>query len=119
MTLINLRHKAVTIPSASPIGVVEVDIKVYARAALDPTSKDPYERLSDQERELIDKIDVDAGKRLSEAERLRVRTLLARRVKLFALNPKDPVHTHLLEVELPLKEGTVPHRHAASRLCET
>ena len=38
---------------------------------------------------------------------------------MFALNPKDPVHTHLLEVELPLKEGTVPHRHAASRLGET
>ena len=70
VTLINLRHKAVTIPSASPIRVVEVDIKVYPQAALDPTRADPYERLSDQERELIDKIDVDAGKRLSEALRL-------------------------------------------------
>ena len=68
VTLINLEHKMVTIPSASPIGVVEADIQVYARAALDPTSADPYERLSDSERELIDKIDVGAGQRLSEAQ---------------------------------------------------
>jgi hypothetical protein len=66
VTLIDLKHKVVTIPSASPIGVVEADIQVYARAALDPTSADPYEQLSDRERELIDKIDVDAVKRLSD-----------------------------------------------------
>ena len=41
VTLINLKHRVVTIPSASPIGVVEADIQVYARAALDPTSADP------------------------------------------------------------------------------
>jgi hypothetical protein len=63
---------------------------------------------------------VDAGKRLSETQRLRVRTLLARHIKVFALNPKDPVHTHLLGGRATYQGGgTVPRLYAGSRLSET
>ena len=44
--------------------------------------------------------------------------MVARNIKAFATDPKNPTKTHLMEVELPLKPDAVPHRHAASRVGE-
>jgi hypothetical protein len=35
--------------------------------------------------------------------------LLAKRIDAFAVDPKVPNRTHLIEVELPLNPGAVPH----------
>ena len=95
-----------------------IDYEVKAPGAINPGSDDAYERLSVDQRAIIDSISVDEQQRLTEAQRLRVRSLLAKHIRAFAMNPKHPAHTHLLEVELPLIEGSKPHRHAASRHAE-
>ena len=115
---INIEHRSVTIPAASPVARCLVDYEVKPAGALDLSSDDPYERLSEEQRVIIDSVPLDAQDRLTEAQRLLVRSLLAKHTRAFAINPKDPAHTHLMEVELPLKEDAVPHRHGASRLGE-
>ena len=118
VTLLNAKHRQVTVPASSPVARLEVGCEVSQAGALDPTATDLYERLSEDERKLVDSVSVDPSDRLSVEQKRRVRDLLARHSRVFALNPKSPAHTHLMEVELPLKEGAVPHRHAASRLGE-
>ena len=113
--LINVLHRPTTIPSSAPIARCLIDYEVKAPGAINPGSDDAYERLSVDQRAIIDSISVDEQQRLTEAQRLRVRSLLSKHIRAFAMNPKDPAHTHLLEVELPLIEGSKPHRHAASR----
>ena len=82
-------------------------------------ASDPYSRLTKEQKECIDKVEIDPDNVLyTEEQRLRVRQLLARFHTIFALDPKNPKQTHLTQVELPLKEGAVPHRHAASKLGE-
>eukprot|EP00962_Isochrysis_galbana_P044826 scaffold17482_cov90-Isochrysis_galbana.AAC.2 len=69
---------------------------------------------------MLDSAVIDPNGELTLEQKDQVRQLLARRIDAFALNPKDPSHTHLVEVELPLNPGSwssvVPHRHAPSRL---
>jgi len=65
---------------------------------------------------MLDSAVIDPNGELTLEQKDQVRQLLARRIDAFALNPKDPSHTHLVEVELPLNPGVVPHRHAPSRL---
>ena len=113
--LINVLHRATTIPASAPVARCLIDYEVKAPGALDPGSGDAYERLSADQRATIDSIAVDEHSRLTPEQRLRVRALLAKHIRAFAMNPKDPAHTHLLEVELPLIEGAKPHRHAAAR----
>ena len=67
---------------------------------------------------MLDAIVIDPDKRLSPEQLLRVRQLVAQHIEAFALDAKNPTKTHLMEVELPLKPGAVPHRHSASRLGE-
>ena len=114
--VINTQHKAVTIPASSPLAHLTVEFEVSVRGAIDPSSGDPYEKLSAEERALVDSVVVDPEGRLTAEQTRRVRTLLAHHIEAFAMNPKKPTHTHLMNVELPLKEGAMPHRHAASRL---
>lgn len=113
---INVEHHTKTIPASSPVARCLIDYEIRPAGCLDLSSEDPYHRLSADQRAPIDSIPLDAQGRLSELQRQKVRSLLAKHIRAFALNPKDPAHTHLMEVELPLKEGAVPHRHAASRL---
>ena len=114
--VINTEHKAVTIPASSPLAHLTVEFEVKVQGALDVSSGDPYKRLSSEHRKLIDSIVIDPESRLTKDQLYRVRALLAMNIEAFAINPKDPTHTHVMDVRLPLKEGAVPHRHAASRL---
>ena len=118
VTLLNINRRQVTVPAASPVARLEVGYEVSQAGALDPTASDPYERLSEAERSLVDSVKLDPDNRLSTDQLRRVRSLLARHHRVFAMNPKSPSHTHLMEVELPLKSDAVPHRHSASRLGE-
>ena len=124
VSILNASHKTKHIPAFSPVARILVEFEILVADAIDINSDEPYKRLSAAQRRLIDDVQVDRrqdgepANLLSEDQRRRVRDLLARRIKAFAIDPKDPTHTHLMEVELPLKEGAVPHRHAASRLGE-
>ena len=59
---------------------------------------------------------MDPDGRLNDTQRKLVRKMLVRHIRAFAMDPKKPTHTHLMDVELELKEGVAPHRHAAARL---
>eukprot|EP00962_Isochrysis_galbana_P039648 scaffold14247_cov140-Isochrysis_galbana.AAC.3 len=87
------------------VGLLGLLIRIFvcaASACADP--RKPSEKLTAEKLEML------------PAQKDQVRQLLARRIDAFALNPKSPSHTHLVEVELPLNPGVVPHRHAPSRL---
>jgi hypothetical protein len=114
--LINTGHHSTTVPASAPLAHLTVDYEVKRVGVLDPSSEDPYDQLSGEQRKVVDSVELDPEHRLNDEQRRRVRTLLASHYSVFALNPKSPVHTHLLEVELPLREGVQPHCHAASRL---
>ena len=64
---------------------------------------------------MINSITVDEHSRLTDDQRRRVRSLLAKHIRAFAMNPKDPAHTHLMEVELPLEEA-LPDAQLEQRL---
>jgi hypothetical protein len=64
----------------------------------------------------VDKIKDDPQNHLNADQLSAVWDLLAEFADVFAIDPKEPKHTHLLEVELELKPGAQPHRHAPSRI---
>ena len=123
LQIVNLSRHTVTLPALSPVAML--DSEYYVRGTVDPSAiaeadghQDYYSALSEAERQLVDSVVVDPGNRLSVEQKERVKQLLARHVSAFALDPKNPSKTHLMEVELPLIPGAQPHRHAASRLGE-
>ena len=120
--LINASHRAVTVGASMALARARVEYEAEVRGALDSTSEHAYERLSSADRSLIDDLEevkgLDPDGRLTEEQKNRVRDVVARRIRAFAHNPKDPAHTHLMTVKLPLKPDVVPHRHAAARLGE-
>eukprot|EP00962_Isochrysis_galbana_P030749 scaffold9993_cov101-Isochrysis_galbana.AAC.4 len=48
---------------------------------------------------MLDSAVIDPNDELTSEQKDQVRQLLARRIDAFALNPKSPSHTHLVEVE--------------------
>eukprot|EP00962_Isochrysis_galbana_P040988 scaffold14933_cov101-Isochrysis_galbana.AAC.1 len=75
----------------------------------DEDLRKPSEKLTAEKLEMLDSAVIDPNDELTTAQKEQVRQLLARRIDAFALNPKSPSHTHLVEVELPLNPGAVPH----------
>jgi hypothetical protein len=94
------------------------------RGNLDPdkvTNSDPVDYVSNltpEQRKVVEAIKIDPHNRLTPAQRERVDQMVAKHVAAFAIDPKNPSKTHLMEVELPLIPGATPHRHAASKLGE-
>ena len=108
------RHKC-TVPSLNPICGLDTEGTVISSAASTGGAPRKYEDLPDHLKEVIGKIEVDPQKRLSASQLAEVWDLIAEFADVFAVDPKEPKHTHLLEVELELKPGAQPHRHAPSR----
>ena len=54
-------------------------------------------------------MDPDPNKQLTAEQTLLVRQMLAKNIRAFAMDPKNPGHTHLLEVSLPLLPGATAH----------
>jgi hypothetical protein len=114
VTFWNTSKKVMHIPGYSPVAQVCVEHEVLVQGA--PTDEDmTYDRLSEAQQKLVDTIPVDPDNQLTVAQKLKVRDMLAKYIAVFALDPKQPGNTHVMEVELPLKPGSVPHRHAPSR----
>ena len=122
--LVNPTDKKIAIPGYSPLAML--DSEYYVRGSLRPECEDPppteegdpLARLTEAEAKLLSTVCVDPEARLSEEQTKRVRRLLAENVSAFAIDPKNPTKTHLMEVELPLKAEAMPHRHGASRVGE-
>ena len=120
--LVNRSGSRQVIPDCTPVALL--DSEYYVRGTFNPDAlkddgtTDHYAALTPELRKLVDSVDLDPDKRLSEEQRARVTQLIAKHVAAFAADPKDPSKTHLMEVELPLKPGAAPHRHPPSRLGE-
>ena len=118
VTLANPKRMPWTIPSFAPVAALDTEFQVHQVAEKASGSLDALERLTPEQKKLIDEVVLDPQGKLSPLQRHRVRCMLAENITVFAPDPKDPAHTHLMEVDLPLIEGARPHRHSASRLGE-
>ena len=119
----NEKNRARSLPAFSPVAQLEVG---YTATQL-PTQEGPRDyvkELSPEHLKLLDSIDIDkdadgaSNNQLSAEQLERVRQMLAKHIRAFAVDPKDPRHTHLMEVQLPLVEGAKPHRHPPAKLGE-
>ena len=117
ITFWNTRRRPVNIPAWSPVATIDTEFEVFDTQSNETVSL-TYDELNEAQKALVDSVRVDPENRLSSEQKLLVRNMLARNVTALALDPKDPGHTHVMEVELTLKADAVPHRHAPSRVGE-
>ena len=115
VTIWNTSRKAYHIPAYAPLAQLSVEHEILVVGAPTKDTELTYARLTKEQKELIDKIEIDRDNELTEEQKGRVRDLLAKYIAVFAIDPKDPGHTQVMEVELPLKPDAAPHRHAATR----
>eukprot|EP00962_Isochrysis_galbana_P045371 scaffold17830_cov120-Isochrysis_galbana.AAC.1 len=117
---ISARSPSITLPHMQALASLHLHVRFKIHDGYDAGDEDlrkPSEKLTAEKLEMLDSAVIDPNDELTPAQKEQVRQLLARRIDAFALiNPKSPSHTHLVEVELPLNPGAVPHRHAPSRL---
>ena len=121
--ILNLNRHAITIPAHSPVALLDTEYYVRGNVDLDAAREfasggDYYAALSPEQKAVADAVTIDPDKRLSDEQRNRVLQLVARHITAFAIDPKSPTKTHLIEVELPIIPGATPHRHAPSKLGE-
>ena len=121
--ILNTRRHHTTIPASAPLALLDSEYFVHGNLATAAGNSpvhggDYYAALDPEQQAIVDKVEIDPDKRLSPAQRELARQLVAKHVTAFAIDPKAPSKTHLLEVELPLQPGATPHRHAASKLGE-
>jgi hypothetical protein len=118
ITIVNLSEKTTAVPHLQAVASLYVRLKI-------PDGYDGYTdglsssfegKLNEEKLKLLDSAQIDPDNRLTPAQRKQVRELLAKRIDAFAVDPKMPNRTHLIEVELPLNPGAVPHRLAPSQL---
>ena len=116
VTLWNATRRQMVIPAFSAVATLSTEYQIQDSGA--PTGGAPrtYAELSPELKAIIDKITLDKQERLQPWQRTMALDLLAEFADVFALDPKSPKHTHLMEVMLELKPGSQPHRHAPSRL---
>ena len=113
--VLNVRRETVFLAEMTALATIETDILVPAKQELvDRTHT--WESLTEEQQTIINGCVIDEGGVLSPDQVKRVRNLLAAHITVFAPNPKAPGTTHFLEVELELRPGAKPHKHAPSRL---
>jgi hypothetical protein len=118
ITIVNLSEKTTTIPHLQAVASLYVRFKIHDGydGFTDGVSSSFEGKLTEEKLKLLDSAQIDPDNRLTPSQRKQVRELLAKRIDAFAVDPKMPNRTHLIEVELPLNPGAIPHRHAPSRL---
>ena len=99
---------------------IETDVYVPAQDYLQDHQY-TWDTLTEEQREILGKCEVDPDNMLSDEQKQKVKDLLAKHMTAFAgcspdTNNKRPGASHLSEVTLQLKKGAVPHRHAPARL---
>jgi hypothetical protein len=118
ITIVNLSEKTTFIPHLQAVASLYVRFKIHDGydGYTDGLSSSFEGKLTEEKLKLLDSAQIDPDNRLTPAQRKQVRELLAKHIDAFAVDPKMPNRTHLIEVELPLNLGAIPHQHAPSRL---
>ena len=106
--ILNLSRSEETI-AHSPVALLEAEYYVHGvkPGEESTTNGDYYGRLSEEQKALVDSVKIDPHNRLSVDQKQRARQLVAKHVDAFATDPKNPVKTHLMQVELTLKPDAV------------
>ena len=110
---------------AAHIPIAMLDAEYCVRGSVDPGAvkrnaqgnEDHVAALSEEQLKILEAVVVDPQGRLKPEQKEQVRQLLAKHITAFAVDPKNPTRTHLMDVELPLEDPN-PVRHAPSRLGE-
>ena len=110
----NFTHRDRSVGSLIPICQVEFETIVVhdRRSSPDDTT---WKRLPPKTRRALEKVSIDESGILSPERRARALDLVARHHAAFSTDAKVPGTTHLLEVSVDLKPGSLPFRHAPSR----
>jgi hypothetical protein len=116
VTVWNVSNRPTTLPAFSAVAAAYIEYKLHESRPQSGDTGDSVDSLTPAQLTVLDSIKLDPNEELSSEQREKVRQLLAKRIGAFALDPSDPGHTHLMEVELPLLDGATAHRHAPSRL---
>ena len=74
-----------------------------------------WNRLPPKTRRALEKVSIDESGILTPEQRAKALDLVARHHAAFSTDSKIPGPTHLLEVSVDLKPGSLPFRHAPSR----
>ena len=120
VTLINVSPRSKTIPTSTPVAILSSSWEEVRRGVLstEDLGARPWERLSAEMRKLLEEVKVDPDRNLTEAQRARIMDLLAEFSDCFALNAKQPAHTHVTEVLLPLLPGSTAARFPPAKYGE-
>ena len=119
VTIWNSARKVRHIPGFTPVAQLCVEIEVLSKDCKKGGGVvATYATLPEAHKKLVDATRIDPNGQLTEAQRMEVKDELAANIEAFALDPKAPGKTHVMRVDLPLKPGASPHRHAASRVGE-
>ena len=110
----NFTHRHRSIGSLIPVCQIDFESIVVHDRRSSP-SDTSWDRLPPKTRRALEKITVDASGILTPEQKARVFDLLARHHAAFSTDSKIPGATHLLEVSVDLKPGSLPFRHAPSR----
>ena len=110
----NFTHRDRSVGSLIPISQVEFETVVVhdRRSKPDDTT---WNRLPPKTRRALEKVSIDESGVLSPERKARALDLVARHHAAFSTDAKVPGTTHLLEVSVDLKPGSLPFRHAPSR----
>eukprot|EP00962_Isochrysis_galbana_P051970 scaffold23366_cov112-Isochrysis_galbana.AAC.13 len=117
VTVANLSEKSITLPHMQALASIHVRFKIHdGYDSEDEDPRRPSEKLTAEKLEMLDSAVIDPNDELTLEQKDQVRQLLARRIDAFALNPKNPSHTHLVEVELPLNRSILEWYHIGTPL---
>ena len=108
--VLNLTDEAITVPALSPLAELETGAEVPIAGSTGST-KDP-----ETIKKMLEGVILDPHDQLTPQQLDSARAMLVKYADAFAPDPKVPGTTHAIEVELELKEGAKPHRHAPPRL---
>ena len=110
----NFTHRDRSIGSLIPICQIEFETVVVHDRRSSPEDT-TWKRLPPKTRRALEKVSIDESGILSPERRARALDLVARHHAAFSTDSKIPGATHLLEVSVDLKPGSLPFRHAPSR----
>ena len=112
----NTTRRQQTVPSFTPMASYDVEFTIHepSNDKQGPVTK--YKDLTPELKAVVDQVQIDRQQRLTPEQTARAKDLVSEFADIFALDPKNPKHTHLMEVALALKPGAQPHRHAPSRM---
>ena len=117
LTILNATKTQAHVGTLAALATIEAEVQVLTKPD-SPKGSQRWVDLTNAQRAILNQCVLDPAKLLSDDQLARTRDLLAKHLAVFAPNPKCPGRTHLMEVNLELKPGVKPHRHAPSRLGE-